>query len=353
MTTTFLVLTNLLLNEINEPELTSANFTSAVAVQKYAQNYINKSIRDIIGKELEWPWNRATKTETLIPGTGIYSLQTSRSVDWDSFYLDPVEEVTNGEFTSNINSWTSINAGSGTAAYTSSNNGSARLTGDGTDIGGLTQSISTKVGRTYTILFNMYSNGVTVKIGTTSGGTEISSTSVSLDNAGEGEIETLSFIATAASTFISLTNTSTTAVDIDFIRISEAKSGKQLKYISYDEWREKYQWKDNDLTGTHFSYPHYVFKLAQDSYGISPVPNQGNWQVTYDYWTVPDDLSASTDTMIMPDHWKWLVVERAKMYSLDQLSDPAFYDRAEKQSDINILKMRIEEINRPDIMNAI
>ena len=41
---TFLALTNRILNELNEPELTSGNFTSSRGIQTIAKNMVNKSV---------------------------------------------------------------------------------------------------------------------------------------------------------------------------------------------------------------------------------------------------------------------------------------------------------------------
>ena len=62
-----------------------------------------------------------------------------------SSFKKPNELITNGEFTSNINSWTTI-AGSGSAAYNSTGNGRLRLNDFAAH-----QSISTIVGRLVTL----------------------------------------------------------------------------------------------------------------------------------------------------------------------------------------------------------
>ena len=352
MATTFLTLTNNVLKAINEPNLTSTTFPTSVGIQLTVQNDVNQAIKDIIGAELEWPFNYATRSDTLIPATGTIALQTNRTVDWDSFYIQPINEVTNGEFTSNITSWTSINAGSGAAAYTSTGNGRARLTGDGTDIGGITQSISTVINREYRALFRHLSNAVTVRVGTTSGGIEISSTEYALGDDGEGELKEFSFTATATATYISFTNTSATAVDIDFIRIRENREGQKLSFKSLDTWRELQQGQDNVPSTSQMGYPSFVYETQNDYYGITPLPNQGNWEISYDYWTIPAELTVHGSAMVIPDQWAWVVVEQAKMYAFEHLSDPSFHDRSQMKASQGIKRMRIEMINRKDEMTS-
>ena len=65
MAETFLTLTNKVITEINEVELTSANFSTARGVQVQCKNAVNDSIRYINQKEYTFPFNHATETKTL------------------------------------------------------------------------------------------------------------------------------------------------------------------------------------------------------------------------------------------------------------------------------------------------
>ena len=51
MATTYLDLTNEVLRELNEIPLTSANFSSAVGLQQFVKDAVNKSIFDIANAE--------------------------------------------------------------------------------------------------------------------------------------------------------------------------------------------------------------------------------------------------------------------------------------------------------------
>jgi hypothetical protein len=56
--------------------------------------------------------------------------------------------------------------------------------------------------------------------------------------------------------------------------------------------------------------------------------------------------------MIIPDQWAWVVVEWAKMYTFEHLSDPVFHDRSQNKAMGGVNRMRIELINRSDVMNT-
>ena len=126
-TRTYLQLTNFVLNELNEVELTSSNFTSSRGVQTSTKNFINKAINDLYMAEVEWPWLHVDGTQVTFTGQQEYDFPAAfRKANFDSFRLSPTNLITNGEFTSNINSWTTI-AGDGSAAYNATGNGRLRL----------------------------------------------------------------------------------------------------------------------------------------------------------------------------------------------------------------------------------
>jgi len=109
MATTFLTLTNDVLRELNEIELTSATFASAKGIQNFVKNSINKSINDIANEEPQLPFFAvAASGETdpfygnvtvpSVAGTRWYLLKSGSSsittdyasIDWDDFYLTTI-----------------------------------------------------------------------------------------------------------------------------------------------------------------------------------------------------------------------------------------------------------------------
>ena len=109
MATTYLDLTNEVLRELNEIPLTSANFTSAVGLQQFVKDSINKSIFDIANEEPQLPFLAVGEsgetdpfygnvTVASVAGTRWYELKASSSslkddyasIDWDDFYLTTI-----------------------------------------------------------------------------------------------------------------------------------------------------------------------------------------------------------------------------------------------------------------------
>ena len=110
MAKTYLSMTNELLVEINEPELTSV--TSALGIQKFVSNCVNRAYFDIVDAQDTWSWlstsatqgnyNGNTFVET-VAGQRWYLLKQGSSsvdtdfsnVDWDGFVL--TEEDVSGK----------------------------------------------------------------------------------------------------------------------------------------------------------------------------------------------------------------------------------------------------------------
>ena len=85
MAETFLTLTNSVLARLNEVELTSSNFSNARGIQVQAKNAVNEAVRYINQKEFSYPFNHATNTSTLVPGTFKYSVPTStKHIDYNT-----------------------------------------------------------------------------------------------------------------------------------------------------------------------------------------------------------------------------------------------------------------------------
>lgn len=98
MSSTFLDLTNVLLDEVNEVRLTSVTFSDARNIQRYAKECINKAYLDLHKDNSDWPWLSTAAPQDnyfgntyidTVAGTRWYLLKsTSTSVDEDYGYVD-------------------------------------------------------------------------------------------------------------------------------------------------------------------------------------------------------------------------------------------------------------------------
>ena len=109
MATTYLELTNEVLRELNEVVVTSANFDSAIGIQSFVKDALNRALFDLANDEPQLPFFSAgvsggtdpfygNVTVATVAGQRWYTLKASSSsitsdysaVDWDDFYITTI-----------------------------------------------------------------------------------------------------------------------------------------------------------------------------------------------------------------------------------------------------------------------
>ena len=339
MTTTYLVLSNRVLRELNEVEMTSSNFSSSRGIQTAVKDFVNKSIHDIYNEGAELPLLHTSTTQATFPGDGEYAFPTDmRRVDFESFFLKPNELITNGEFESNITSWTT---GDGSPSHTSSGNGRLNL-----NDAAAYQAISTIVNRQYKLQVRVLSpnsstSGLIVRVGTSAGGTQNLNTTQAVTNFREGDILDTTFTATAQTSYVYVESDGV-QLDVDYVRVSRADvTTRKIRYISYDDYLQRFKEQDDRNSSGHHGMPQYVYRKPDySSFGLTPIPDKNDYLISYDYYITHTDLSAHGDTMALPDRFSPLIVDRSKYYVYMLRSDPdhANLSNRDYQRKLNLLK---------------
>ena len=109
MATTYLQLTNEVLRELNEVVVTSANFDSAIGIQSFVKDALNRALFDLANDEPQLPFFSAgvsggtdpfygNVTVPTVAGQRWYTLKDGSSsittdyssVDWDDFYITTI-----------------------------------------------------------------------------------------------------------------------------------------------------------------------------------------------------------------------------------------------------------------------
>ena len=340
MATTYLILSNRVLRELNEVEMTSSNFSSSRGIQTAVKDLLNKSIHDIYNEGAELPLLHTTKTQALTTGDGEYDFPSDmRRVDFESFFLKPTELITNGEFTSNITSWTT---GDGSPAYTSSGNGRLNL-----NDAAAYQAINTTVNKTYKLQIrvlspNSSSSALIIRVGTSAGGTQNLNTTKSVTNFREGDILDTTFTATAQTSYVYVESDGV-QLDVDYIRVSRSDiSPSKLASATYDNYLQSYKPSDDLNASSAYGIPLRVIRKPDySSFILSPIPGEGEYTVSYDYYTTHTDLSAHGDTMGLPDRFSSIIVDRSKYYVYMLRSDPQHAQLADRdyQRKLKLLKV--------------
>ena len=351
MATTYLTLTNSVLRELNETELTSSTFSSSRGIQTAVKDFVNKGINDIYNEAAEIPLLYARTTQNLITGDNEYDFPTDfRKIDRDSFTIAPRELVTNGEFASNISNWTT---GDGSPSHTSSGNGRLNLNSSAAY-----QAINTTVNKTYRIQVrvlspNSSSTALTIRVGTSAGGTQNLNTTRAVTNFREGAILNTTFTATAQVSYIYL-EASGVQLDVDYVRISRNDiAQRKLAFVSYDSYLQTYKATDDTNNSGNYSAPLRVYILPDyATFGVSPRPNTNEYTISYNYYTTHTDLSLHGDNMTLPDRFRTLIVDRAKYYTYMLRSDPQHAQLADRDFQRKLRLLKVDYATKNDYMRT-
>ncbi len=351
MATTYLQLTNKVLRELNETELTSSTFSSSRGIQTAVKDFVNKGINDIYNEAAEIPLLYARTTQNLTTGDSEYDFPTDfRKIDRDSFTIGLRELVSNGEFASNITSWTT---GDGSPSHTSSGNGRLNLNSSAAY-----QSITTTVNKEYKLQVrvldvNSSGTGLIVRVGTSAGGTQNLNTTLTASDFGQGAILNTRFTATATSSFIYV-EASGVQLDVDYVRCSRSDVTRQkVLYISYDDYLQNYKSIDDRNDSDVYGTPAKVYILPNfTAFGVTPIPSDDELTLSYNYYTTHTDLSAHGDNMSLPDRFAGLITDRAKYYTYMLRSDPQHAQLADRDYQRKLRLLKTDYSTKADYMRS-
>lgn len=148
-----------------------------------------------------------------------------------------------------------------------------------------------------------------------------------------------------------------TAKTIDFdsftVQESASTSERTLRYLSFEEYIERYNERDTNPSGDSRALPEYVYLTPDDKIGFSPVPDLSTYTVRYYYYSTHTDMSAATDTPTIPERFHDVIVNRARYYTHMLRSDTQFSQLALRDYEQGLNRMRVELINRKDYMRAV
>ena len=339
---------------MNEVELTSSNFTSSRGVQTTVKDYINRSISDILNSELNWPFTRAEGAVDAIAGKQLYSFEsiasTLKYIDYDNVFLEAKDYITNGDFeidgSASITNWTTV---SGSPAASSKFGNTLLLT----SAKATQEVVDLIVGRSYTILTQISGATLTLDVGTSSGGTQTKSSTLTIASGNEVLISQTVFTATATTHYVTFTESAGSTAYVKLVQLMEDVTAIPLKYISYEEYNEKYRERDARPTTDKFADPEYVYTTYNNELGLTPIPDTSNRTLKFDYYVTNTDLTAHGDTGIIPTRFEPVVNARAKYYTYMFRSDVQTAQYALKEYEDGIKRMRVELINRKNYMRAV
>ncbi len=293
MAETFLSLTNKVITEINEVELTSANFTTARGVQVQCKNAINDSIRYINQKDYQYPFNHATTTKTLTAGVSRYSLPTStKLIDYNTMRLVKDSTLANSGYClkeMNYNEFIDYHSDQEDEVETT--------TLDGTH----TDSVTT------------------ITVASTTG----------FDSAGTLHIgnEIITYTGTTSTTFTGATRAAsgtTAAAYASGVTVAQFNKG---------------------------GVPTHVVRTPDNNYLIHPLPNK-SYNIKFDYFTFPADLSAHDDTTTIPDRFNDVITTGATAFVFQYRGETNQYELNMGRFEEGIKHMQSLLVNRFDKLRS-
>jgi len=256
MAETFLTLTNKVITKLNEVELSSSNFSTSRGVQTQAKNAVNEAIRYINQREHNYPFNHATATQTLTAGVVSYSLPAStKTVDYNTFRL-----VKDSDLGSSGGKIKILNYNDYIDKYVTQED-----------------EINT------TTLSTSHTDSVTtITVASTSG----------FDTSGSLYIgnEIVTYTAIGSST--------------TFTGVTRATSSTTASA------------HDSGVTVAQFDgggVPECVVRKPDNNYLLYPHPTK-SYQIKFDYFTFPSELSAHDDTTTIPDRFSYIIVAGATAF---------------------------------------
>ena len=133
------------------------------------------------------------------------------------------------------------------------------------------------------------------------------------------------------------------SVDWDTFYIKELSSASNtpmaLPTISFDVYTQKYRAVEDAAGTSGRAAPTLVYQTAEEKFGVYPLPDAA-YVIEYVYYKFPDDLSAFDDTMIVPDRFKYIIIDGAMVYMMRFRSNEQSDQIHQQKFDEGIKSMR-------------
>lgn len=91
---------------------------------------------------------------------------------------------------------------------------------------------------------------------------------------------------------------------------------KKLPIISYPEYLDRFRVVDENATeSSGRDTPAIVYQTQEEKFGVTPIPD-ADYQIEYKYFILATEMSSDTDTTLIPDRFKNIIVDGAMMYMM-------------------------------------
>jgi hypothetical protein len=90
---------------------------------------------------------------------------------------------------------------------------------------------------------------------------------------------------------------------------------RKLQLLNFDEYTSRYRPNEDTSSTGGYSSPVYVYQTQELKFGVTPIPDAA-YEVEYKYWSFPADLDLYTDTTVIPDRFKNVIIDGAVAYMM-------------------------------------
>lgn len=90
---------------------------------------------------------------------------------------------------------------------------------------------------------------------------------------------------------------------------------RNLQLLTFDEYTNRYRPNEDVAAAGGYTAPSYVYQTQELKFGVTPIPDAA-YEVEYKYWYFPSDLTVFTDTTVIPDRFKNVIIDGAMMYMM-------------------------------------
>lgn len=145
-------------------------------------------------------------------------------------------------------------------------------------------------------------------------------------------------------------------VDFDTFRVRRDTTldlgrAVRLKQLSYDEYVDRYIDQEDETDTTKGAAPEYVFRTQNNEYGIVPMPDKA-YQVDFEYFTFPVDLSLYSDVPSVPERFRFVIIDGAMYYAYMFRDNIEMASVSQRKFDDGIKQMRTLLVNENIYMRA-
>lgn len=118
-----------------------------------------------------------------------------------------------------------------------------------------------------------------------------------------------------------------------------ANTPGRLNIVTYVDYLKTYRPRE-DSTGTDGQgIPIVAYQTNDLKFGVSPLPST-DFEIEYQYFAYPDDMSQSTDTCIVPSRFDNIIIDGAMFYMLMYRSNEQGANIYREKFDLGIRSMR-------------